>query len=362
VVRYLRPASWSGYNTGLVMWECAVVRFRTTFVLRDLGFTDGQIAEFATNQPPVVEMEIRQPLRGEENSLTRRECICTVRTEEPVSDKVTGQFEQALKAALEHTGKDPRGLPKEPPTPPPAVREITLRVGHRTSEFARRIAKLIRWRTGFPGEHDPIHSSRGTRWSVDGEDWKIVPGDFQIGLLTSCAYSKPDEAMLGEVKGMLAGDLQEPLAHELLLEAMELQYGNRRSALLIGIAAAEIGMKDFIGKLVPTAEWLAFHTPTPPLVAMLEEFLPTLPAKYRLSGISPFVPKEMLTILRKGVKLRNEATHAGGSITQETLTEVLHTVHDLLYLLDFYGGQQWAIDFVQHHYKDLKSAIENAKK
>ena len=98
------------------------------------------------------------------------------------------------------------------------------------------------------------------------------------------------------------------------------------------------------------------------MVAMLEEYLPTLPSQYRFGAVKPLVPPEMLAVLREAVRLRNEATHAGSSITQENLTEVLLTVHDLLYLLDFYCGQLWAIELMQRHRKHVEAAIEKAKK
>jgi hypothetical protein len=189
-------------------------------VLHDLGFADGQVAEFATDQPQVMDMEIKQPLPGEATQLTGRQCLCTVRTEEAVSDKVISQFEQALDAELEFAGRDSVG-PQTSPTPPQAVREIAQRVSERMGEFARRVAKLIRWRTEFPGRHYPIHSAKGgMQWSVSGEEWKRVPGGFRSVSLAGGGYSKPDEAMLAEVKGMLASGLREPLAHELLHEGI----------------------------------------------------------------------------------------------------------------------------------------------
>jgi hypothetical protein len=57
-----------------------------------------------------------------------------------------------------------------------------------------------------------------------------------------------------------AGD-REPVALQLFREAWELKRSNPRSALAIGIAAAEIGVKDLIASLIPNALWLV--TPSP---------------------------------------------------------------------------------------------------
>src|SRR6185295_7224085 len=107
-------------------------------------------------------------------------------------------------------------------------------------------------------------------------------------------------------------DAEEPLAHELFQEAWSQhtsQHNNPRSALVMSIAAAEIGMKDLIATLLPEAEWpawLAENTAAPPWVQLLKEVLPTLPARLAFHG-KVLPPQEwMLEILEKGVNLRNQ--------------------------------------------------------
>jgi hypothetical protein len=99
--------------------------------------------------------------------------------------------------------------------------------------------------------------------------------------------------------------------------------------------------------LVPHADWLVFHTPTPPLTQMLTDYLPLLPVE-QMFGVRPFIPRELLEILKKGVNLRNKTAHTGGGVSSETLKEILVAVRDLLYLLDFYSGHVWAFDHVSH--------------
>ncbi len=169
----------------------------------------------------------------------------------------------------------------------------------------------------------------------------------------------PDDNVFEEVRAWIASGLSQPLGHELFREARTIQNENPRSSLLIGMAAAEIGVKTFIGTLIPDAEWLAMNAPTPPLVTILREYLPTLPVKRRFGNppIEPFVPKAMLEVLKKGVTLRNQATHAGHGIDPETLREVLETVHDLLYLLDLYSGCEWAAERINYHIEALRVEI-----
>jgi hypothetical protein len=121
-------------------------------------------------------------------------------------------------------------------------------------------------------------------------------------------------------------------------------------------------VKHFIGDLVPHAEWLALHAPTPPLEKILTEYLPILPVKLRVNSAPPFVPKRLVDAVRKGIKLRNETAHAGRSIEQDTLEEILRAVRDLLYLLDIYAGHQWAIETIGHETIEAIKAETDAQR
>jgi hypothetical protein len=75
---------------------------------------------------------------------------------------------------------------------------------------------------------------------------------------------------------------------------------------------------------------------------MLTDYLPLLPVQARIHGAPPFAPKTMTDAFKKGVQLRNKTAHAGEGVRSDTLKEILTAVHDLLYLLDVYAGQEWA--------------------
>lgn len=146
---------------------------------------------------------------------------------------------------------------------------------------------------------------------------------------------------------MNAGD-SEPLGHELFLEAWGLRWGNPRSSLIIGMCAAEIGFKQCIGKLVPDAEWLANNVPTPPLDRMLSTYLPLLPAKLKIEGRVLKPSARIRNAIKKGIEVRNRTVHVGSEPPKgEFLEELLLSIRDLLYLLDFYCGFQWALEYIR---------------
>jgi hypothetical protein len=77
---------------------------------------------------------------------------------------------------------------------------------------------------------------------------------------------------LKSLQELITSNIIAPLGHELFSEAWAQRMVNRRSSLVIGIAAAESGFKEFVGKLLPQANWLIQNIQSPPLVKMLVEF------------------------------------------------------------------------------------------
>jgi hypothetical protein len=125
-------------------------------------------------------------------------------------------------------------------------------------------------------------------------------------------------------------------------EAWNLKSQSPRSALILGLSALEVGAKACVALLVPNSEWLCFEAPTPPVLSVLEEYLPTLPTKARLNG-KVYVPLAALGVIKKAVAQRNRVAHRGSKVDAgKSLYTTLETIRGVLYLLDYYCGQSWA--------------------
>jgi hypothetical protein len=123
------------------------------------------------------------------------------------------------------------------------------------ADYARRSVSVLRWRVNELGPHNPI-SSRGMRWSFDGVSWHPAPSDLG-GRLRILSPVRTSASTSAEVAALVEAGESGPLYHDLFREAWEQCDSNPRSALVIGIAAAELGIKRCIGTLIPGAEWLA---------------------------------------------------------------------------------------------------------
>jgi hypothetical protein len=213
---------------------------------------------------------------------------------------------------------------------------------HRLTECIRQTVKIIRWRKAINSSHNPVRFTRGMSWSFDGQEWHGMPASISyrisLNLPPSCSPKLQDE-----IESLIRADADELLGHDLFLEAWQNKDTNPRSALIIGIAAAEVAFKQCVVKLVPDAEWLITECPSPPLTIMLSRYLPSLPVKLKIQGHVVRPPKTIRQALEDGIKARNKTTHAGVAPPNgEELEKVLLSVRDLLYLLDYYCGFSWA--------------------
>jgi hypothetical protein len=161
------------------------------------------------------------------------------------------------------------------------------------------------------------------------------------------SFLRPSEVSALEVQRLVAGRTSEPLGHELLREARTLSNRTPGSALVIAIAAAEVGFKELVADLVPDAQWMMEHVPSPPLELMLREYLPMLPARERINGKVVPPPKRVVDVLQRGVQWRNAVAHRGRIFFDfDDLDTVIDAIHDLLCLLDYYRGQTWSLRHV----------------
>jgi len=163
----------------------------------------------------------------------------------------------------------------------------------------------------------------------------------------------------GLVQNLLNEDKIEPLSHELFREAWSLRGSNPRSALMIGYVAAEVGVKELIAKQIPNTRWLMDNIPYPPLFKILSGYLEELPGIKKIYSIT-FIPKSIRKNIQTMSEKRNSQAHAGINTPDSvTLLKMLQDVRELLLLLDYYSGYDFALSFVR---KETLDQIERESK
>jgi hypothetical protein len=216
--------------------------------------------------------------------------------------------------------------------------------------FARRALKVIRWRQGVSGHPDPIRWGDPLQWSLDGVNWKGCADALHIGFGYMVAHKKWSETIAASVGELVLGNNAEPLSHELLHEAEELfRTRNLRSAVVIAVAAAEVGFKHFVAELRPECEWLLLNVPSPSLEKMLTDFLPIIPVRRKIRDKLPAIPPSILGQIKKANTLRNQIVHGRSvAVKENTVVETLPRLKDFLYLMDFWLGMEWAWENIQY--------------
>lgn len=231
---------------------------------------------------------------------------------------------------------------------PPMYRAFIDETQSVLAELASQCASVIQWRFSLRGSHKPLKGGRRLSWSFDGSDWKAIMGVGGVDAWDSFSLVPMDEQPQTAVLALLEADESEPLGHELLREAEGLcRTGGQRSAFVVALMAAEVGVKNFITELVPETDWLLTNIPSPPLIKLIQEQLPLVKAKCDFDGKVLPPTKDMCETLKKAVNMRNDIVHKGRhEKVGERLWKVIDTVRDLLYLLDYYRGHRWALDLV----------------
>lgn len=238
---------------------------------------------------------------------------------------------------------------------PQAFQDFARGVRAELGEACERAVSLMRWRYYATGPHNQV-GAVDFSWSVDGTTWNRMPFDGNCHVeATQGVY--PGGTTATTVAALMTQGRAEPVGHELFREAWFNRHSHPRSSLLIGIAAAEVAFKECVADLVPGAAWVVENAPTPPLVNMLTDYLPHLPARCAIGGKAVSPPKAITDTLKKGVLLRNKVTHTGADAPKyDTLEEVLQAVKDVLWLLDYYRGDEWALEHVRPEVRTLMGA------
>ena len=204
-----------------------------------------------------------------------------------------------------------------------------------------RVIAVLSWRFAQPV---PTYQYRRGRmqWSLDGEEWRFSPVNIKVWMgqppiIFRSNSSKIDERLLNESPL--------PFARELFREAWSQKYTNPRSALVIGVAALETGVKDLIVELFPQGACVVRHLPSPPIYKILREYFPLL----RTDNDRILPPtSEMVKQVRNWIDRRNELSHGKSpDINADDLTDFLKLVSDLLYVCDYARGFDWALDLIQ---------------
>lgn len=229
---------------------------------------------------------------------------------------------------------------------PPTLQEFLHSAESELARAASKTQRLLRWFLALQGEHDPFRLW-SFAWSPDGKHWQDLPMKIPMRSMDFVPTLRPLQNFAEAIERAMEQGRDEPVAHELLREALCRLVDSPRSALIVGIAAAEVGFKEFVSRTVPAAAWLVTEVPALPLVSMLTEYFPQLLASLKARPDLQFVAGRdkkgfydpVLRELQRGISMRNQLVHRPARAPDtESVAPILAAVRDLLGMLDHYSG------------------------
>lgn len=306
--------------------------------------------------PITASIEIFKDVRESENAKQIQTAFAAADTTgEIVDQQVTSHICSALSQPLEGKWANFRGVPEA------TMRGIYLEIDRffvPLKTLVDQSLAVLRWRIGESiGPSNPLQNV-SQYLSQDGKTWLQISTarSVRIRFIKAFAAAEVTDALAASVVELVGRIGEEPLGHQLFREAWSLRDTHPRSALVIGVASAEVGLKKLIGTLVPHAQWLVDELQSPSLGKMIRKYLPTLPVKRRFVTKSLRPPNSLVNRLDRAVEFRNKVVHAGQAPpVQEELDDMLRAVDDLLHVCDLYAGFEWAANFISY---DTLSAWE----
>jgi hypothetical protein len=261
----------------------------------------------------------------------------------PKAEKALRELFGNLEAAdlIRQASATPMGMPFE--QLPNTLQDFGSSLFSELADVAIDTFELIRWRLDVTGPVGP-YKSLSLDWSDDQENWYVFPRHITLKI-SATIHRRLSPQIVGELESMASVGAKEPLAHSLLREAVVAANGRSwASALVMAMTALEIGVKDTVGVLAPDAAWLGQNSPSPPVVKMLSEYLPHLRPRLLIADKVLVPTPRLINILKKATTVRNETVHAGKrEVNRDLVQDTLTAVSDILWILDFYSGNSWAL-------------------
>jgi hypothetical protein len=303
------------------------------------SFNAGEELEFLYKSFPPVIVKLRQLDGNDEAHFARTgNAICTAAT---VKD-----IEPEIKAGLDSCLED--GHIKISKLKPDTLRTID-EIFCPLRSISRSTIVILNWSHGLDSPPNPYGRSLAF-YSEDGSRWlqfaRATTGRFNAELASRLIYAR--DVRVDEVVRKVELGCEEPLGRQLFREAWQQIEINPRGALVIGVAAAEVGLKGLISTLLPGAEWLVQELQAPPVRKILRDFLPTLPVRARwVDGSEIKLPSKLISEVVKAFELRNKVVHVGAlPPNRQELATTLQAISDLLWICDVLLGEHWAMKHV----------------
>ena len=217
---------------------------------------------------------------------------------------------------------------------------------HKLMDLGKKILKSLFWRYQLLALPNPIAVSN-LQVSLDNRKTWF---DFHMGMRVSIDVGQGiffTPKIISELRELIKNKKEKfAIGFELWREAWVNRNKNRRSSWLLAISALEASAVVYVSTFYPEAGWLISELPKPYLIKIYNKYFPTLVKNKHSVQFFP-LHRDINRILQNGIDKRNDITHTGEGIhSSDDLELLLNTCKDLLYIVDYHFGNEWALHYV----------------
>jgi hypothetical protein len=231
--------------------------------------------------------------------------------------------------------------------PPQEVALVFGDVFDRLAGLALRWADLLKWRFNRPQPANPM-TQASFLWSLDEQEWTAPPGGlFRAPVMGSTGPILENDVFAEIYEWWKSPGAIVPLSRQILIDSNAELGDNNRAAYVLAVAAAEVGVKEFCSLRggAESESWLLREMASPPLRRLLREYIVFFTDRRTTDG--HVFPRQLVAELDRAVETRNRIIHRGEQApTDEQTSTMLVAASDLLYLLDWFAGHEWALGYV----------------
>lgn len=224
---------------------------------------------------------------------------------------------------------------------PDHFKQFVLATDKLLGDIADKTVHVVRWRMGSRGEHGMLRGLQ-SEYSLNGNSWFPVPRNL-VATVEGHSVLEASAVAVNEIGKLVSSGKTEPVAHNLWNEAWTQRSMNPRSAIVLGVSAAETAIKSYIAEVAPETEWLIRNLQSPPILRLYADYLRELVHEDSHFPYLELIDEERLALLKKGIQARNTVVHAGDySLRARGLEDILVVIKDFLWIIDMLSGYSWA--------------------
>lgn len=206
-------------------------------------------------------------------------------------------------------------------------------------DYMRKTVTILRWRHSLMDGPMNVFMHRTESFSFDGTSWRETTPALSLRISFGHPFpqAKISEKLCGEIVSLAQQGRSEPLTRELFREAWSLSENYPKAALVIGVAAAEIGFRAVVGRIGGRKG----------ILTLLAKYWPHASPIPEIQGKEIRPSPATLETLKNSIHRRDSVVHESAPAPgRDELYEFLWNISQLLWIWDFYAGDSWALEHV----------------